>query len=192
MTARTPLESMEAPSDESLEPTSSRQEPRKEGSSTDDRANNGAGIHSSSERGEASLSRTLEAILSKTDDDEAPLTDETGEIAGIQAGARKGLGSHTLLGGSIPQDSQRVLPRVGALVEGPAFHPYLSGRDNLRRLDAVDRTADPGTASHRIAAAIERVGLSAAATKPSEIRSGARICTWAMYGGNPPSVRGGM
>jgi ABC-2 type transport system ATP-binding protein len=32
-------------------------------------------------------------------------------------------------------------------------------------LDAVDRTADPGTASHRIAAAIERVGLSAAATK---------------------------
>ena len=54
-------------------------------------------------------------------------------------------GSHTLLGGSIPQDSQRVLPRVGALVEGPAFHPYLSGRDNLRRLDAADRTADPAT-----------------------------------------------
>ena len=34
-----------------------------------------------------------------------------------------------------------VLPRVGALVEGPAFHPYLSGRDNLLRLDAADRTA---------------------------------------------------
>ena len=54
-------------------------------------------------------------------------------------------GSHTLLGGRIPEDSQRVLPRVGALVEGPAFHPYLSGRDNLRRLDAADRTADPAT-----------------------------------------------
>src|SRR5690349_12432697 len=27
-------------------------------------------------------------------------------------------GSHTLLGGRIPQDSQRVLPLVGALVEG--------------------------------------------------------------------------
>ena len=40
-------------------------------------------------------------------------------------------GSSTLLGGRIPADSQRVLPRVGALVEGPAFHPYLSGRDNL-------------------------------------------------------------
>ena len=34
----------------------------------------------------------------------------------------------------------RALPRVGALVEGPAFHPYLSGRANLRRLDAADRT----------------------------------------------------
>ena len=39
-----------------------------------------------------------------------------------------------------------VLPRVGALVEGPAFHPYLSGRANLARLDAADATADPRTA----------------------------------------------
>jgi ABC-2 type transport system ATP-binding protein len=74
-------------------------------------------------------------------------------------------GSHTLLGGRIPQDSQRVLPRVGALVEGPAFHPYLSGRDNLRRLDAADRTADPATCTQRIAGALDRVGLTAAATK---------------------------
>jgi ABC-2 type transport system ATP-binding protein len=74
-------------------------------------------------------------------------------------------GSHTLLGGRIPQDSQRVLPRVGALVEGPAFHPYLSGRDNLRRLDAADRTADPATCAQRIAGALDRVGLTAAATK---------------------------
>ncbi len=74
-------------------------------------------------------------------------------------------GSHTVLGGRIPQDSQRVLPRVGALVEGPAFHPYLSGRDNLRRLDAADRTADPATCGGRIAEALDRVGLTAAATK---------------------------
>ncbi len=75
-------------------------------------------------------------------------------------------GSHTLLGGRIPQDSQRVLPRVGALVEGPAFHPYLSGRDNLRRLDAADRTADPATctpADRR--ARWTGSGLTAAATK---------------------------
>jgi ABC-type multidrug transport system ATPase subunit len=74
-------------------------------------------------------------------------------------------GTRTLLGGRIPEDSQRVLPRVGALVEGPAFHLYLSGRDNLRRQDAADRTADPATSDARIAAALERVGLSAAAGK---------------------------
>jgi ABC-2 type transport system ATP-binding protein len=58
-----------------------------------------------------------------------------------------------------------VLPRVGALVEGPAFHPYLSGRANLLRLDAADRTADPKTARARIDRAMERVGLLAAAGK---------------------------
>ena len=36
-----------------------------------------------------------------------------------------------------------VLPRVGALIEGPAFHPYLTGAQNLRRLDVSDATADP-------------------------------------------------
>jgi len=100
MTARKPLESMDAPSDESLETTSSRQESRQEtgkgGSSTDDHASNKASIHSELERGEASISRTLEAILSKTDDDELPLSSEvTGRPAG---GTGKGLGSHTLLG----------------------------------------------------------------------------------------------
>src|SRR5690606_27903164 len=44
-------------------------------------------------------------------------------------------GRHTLLGTARLAEA---LPRVGSLVEGPAFHPYLSGRDNLRRLDAAD------------------------------------------------------
>jgi ABC-2 type transport system ATP-binding protein len=74
-------------------------------------------------------------------------------------------GSHTLLGESMPDSAGLVLPRVGALVEGPAFHPYLSGRDNLRRLDAADRTADPKTEKQRIDAALDRVGLLAAARK---------------------------
>ncbi len=74
-------------------------------------------------------------------------------------------GSHRLLGEPMPDRAAQVLPRVGALVEGPAFHPYLSGRDNLRRLDAADRTADPRTADARIGAALDRVGLGAAATK---------------------------
>jgi ABC-2 type transport system ATP-binding protein len=45
------------------------------------------------------------------------------------------------------------------------FTPYLSGGANLHRLDAVDRTADAGTAPARVSAALERVGLLAAAGK---------------------------
>jgi ABC-2 type transport system ATP-binding protein len=74
-------------------------------------------------------------------------------------------GEHRLLGRTMPDGAAAVLPRVGALVEGPAFHPYLSGRDNLRRLDAADRTADARTAAARIGAALDRVGLGAAAGK---------------------------
>ncbi len=58
-----------------------------------------------------------------------------------------------------------MLRRVGALVEGPAFHPYLSGRANLARLDAADRFSDPRTAAARVDQALDRVGLLAAATK---------------------------
>ena len=74
-------------------------------------------------------------------------------------------GRHELLGQSMPNAAGEVLPRVGALVEGPAFHPYLTGRRNLARLDAADRTADPATAGHRVDAALDRVGLLAAAGK---------------------------
>ena len=74
-------------------------------------------------------------------------------------------GSHTLLGAPMPARAGEVLPRVGALVEGPGFHPYLSGRDNLRRLAAADRTADPRRAEAQVASALARVGLSAAASK---------------------------
>jgi ABC-2 type transport system ATP-binding protein len=74
-------------------------------------------------------------------------------------------GTIHMLGGSIPDAAGRVLPRVGTLVEGPGFHPYLSGRDNLRRLDAFDASTDPATSGPRIATALERVGLGASASK---------------------------
>ncbi len=74
-------------------------------------------------------------------------------------------GTIEILGGTIPDDAADVLPRVGTLVEGPAFHPYLSGRDNLRRLDAFDASTDPSTSRARITEALERVGLAGAATK---------------------------
>jgi len=74
-------------------------------------------------------------------------------------------GEIEVLGASIPGGASGILPRVGSLVEGPAFHPYLSGRANLARLDAADRFADPRTSKSRIDAALERVGLLAAARK---------------------------
>jgi ABC-type multidrug transport system ATPase subunit len=74
-------------------------------------------------------------------------------------------GTVSLLGASIPGQAGRVLPQVGALVEGPAFHPYLSGRANLARLDAADLNAERRNAGSRIATALDRVGLSAAAAK---------------------------
>jgi ABC-type multidrug transport system ATPase subunit len=74
-------------------------------------------------------------------------------------------GSQRLLDVSMPAGANTVLPRVGSLVEGPAFYPQLSGWDNLARLDAADRTASPRTAATRIDTALDRVGLSAAAGK---------------------------
>ncbi len=74
-------------------------------------------------------------------------------------------GAIEVLGERVPERSGEVLARVGALVEGPAFHPYLSGRDNLVRLDAADVTTPPRTSRARIEAALERVGLLPAAGK---------------------------
>jgi ABC-2 type transport system ATP-binding protein len=74
-------------------------------------------------------------------------------------------GSHELLGTPMPSGAARVLPRVGSLVEGPAFYPFLNGQQNLARIDAADRTADPRTARQRIDSALNRVGLLAAARK---------------------------
>ncbi len=79
--------------------------------------------------------------------------------------ARPTEGRAWLLDQRMPDNGADVLPHVGALVEGPAFHPYLSGRANLVRLDACDVTADPTTSKVRIDTALDRVGLSAAAGK---------------------------
>jgi ABC-2 type transport system ATP-binding protein len=50
-------------------------------------------------------------------------------------------GTAELLGVPVPDGAVSVLSRVGSLVEGPAFYPYLSGWDNLARYDAADRSA---------------------------------------------------
>ncbi|MEX0781694.1 MAG: ABC transporter ATP-binding protein [Dehalococcoidia bacterium] len=66
-------------------------------------------------------------------------------------------GSVELFGQPLAGNERRLLPRVGAIVEAPAFYPYLSARDNLRvlaRLGGVD--------GRRIHEVIEMVGLGGA------------------------------
>jgi ABC-2 type transport system ATP-binding protein len=74
-------------------------------------------------------------------------------------------GEIKVLDHSIPKDLQQALPKVGALVEGPAFYPYMSGRNNLMRMDSADRFSDAKTRAQRVDAALERVGLTNAAKK---------------------------
>jgi ABC-2 type transport system ATP-binding protein len=51
-----------------------------------------------------------------------------------------------------------ALREVGALIEGPAFYPYLSGRDNLRVL-----ARHAGVAARRVDVVLDLVGLTARA-----------------------------
>lgn len=74
-------------------------------------------------------------------------------------------GEVKVLGQEIPRHLPEVLPRVGALVEGPGFYPYLSGTANLHRLDVADRYASSATRRARVGTALERVGLTHAAGK---------------------------
>jgi ABC-2 type transport system ATP-binding protein len=58
----------------------------------------------------------------------------------------------------VPPGAPEGLARIGALVETPAFYPYLSGRDNLRVLARYARVGE-----HRIDAVLDEVRLSARA-----------------------------
>lgn len=80
-------------------------------------------------------------------------------------------GSATLLGRPMPRAARGVLPQVGALIEGPAPYGFLSGRDNLVRYDSADPTADPRSRRARVDAALDRVGLTAAAAKKAKAYS---------------------
>lgn len=80
-------------------------------------------------------------------------------------------GSAQLLGEPMPGAARRVLPRVGALIEGPALYDFLSGRDNLLRYDAADPTADSRTRRSRVDEALDRVGLASAGGKKAKAYS---------------------
>jgi ABC-type multidrug transport system ATPase subunit len=68
-------------------------------------------------------------------------------------------GSGSILGHDIVGEQAKILPRVGAIVESPAFYPYMSGRDNLR---VLARTAGHEDA-RRIGEVLELVDLASRA-----------------------------
>jgi ABC-type multidrug transport system ATPase subunit len=81
-------------------------------------------------------------------------------------------GEIEVMGVPVPKKLGEVLPRIGALVEGPAAYAHLSGRRNLVILDAAGPRLRGSQARHgrggtraarrsrtdRIEAALERVG----------------------------------
>jgi len=74
-------------------------------------------------------------------------------------------GSASVLGAA--PGSQESLARIGAMIEGPAFYPFLSGRDNLRVLARY-----AGVAESRIGAVLAEVDLTA--------RAGDRVSAYSM------------
>jgi ABC-type multidrug transport system ATPase subunit len=75
-------------------------------------------------------------------------------------------GEIEVLGKPVPKRVAEVLPEVGALVEGPAAYPHLSGRRNLALLDAAGRGGGRRTRRRRIDDALEQVGLGAVDQRP--------------------------
>jgi ABC-2 type transport system ATP-binding protein len=75
-------------------------------------------------------------------------------------------GEIEVLGKPVPKRVAEVLPDVGALVEGPAAYPHLSGRRNLALLDAAGRGGDRRTRRQRIDEALEQVGLGGVDQRP--------------------------
>ena len=62
-------------------------------------------------------------------------------------------GTGEILGHSI-KHPEKYLPRVGAMIEGPAFYPALSGRENLNYLATLG-----GFSTDRVQGLLEQVGL---------------------------------
>jgi ABC-2 type transport system ATP-binding protein len=75
-------------------------------------------------------------------------------------------GEIELLGGRMPRAGRRVLPRVGSLIEGPAHYGHLSGRENLRLLDASGPGGPRRTRRRRIEEVLEQVGLAGVGRRP--------------------------
>jgi len=71
-----------------------------------------------------------------------------------------------LLGRPMPAAARAALASVGALVEGPAFYPHLSGRANLAAMDQAGPGGPRRDRRRRIDEALERVGLADVGRRP--------------------------
>lgn len=81
-------------------------------------------------------------------------------------------GEVELLGEPMPAARRTVLPRVGALVEGPGAYPHLSGRANLQLLDASGSDRLPAAARRvRVGEVLEQVGLDPGDRRPTRAYS---------------------
>ena len=75
-------------------------------------------------------------------------------------------GEISVLGHRIPNQASRALPEIGALIEEPAAYPHLSGRANLRLLDAAGPHGARRTRRRRVDDALEQVGLAGIDRRP--------------------------
>jgi len=75
-------------------------------------------------------------------------------------------GEIEVLGRPVPKRVSEILPDVGALVEGPAAYPHLSGRRNLALLDAAGRGGPRRTRRDRVEEVLEKVGLAGVDQRP--------------------------
>lgn len=75
-------------------------------------------------------------------------------------------GTIEVLGEPMPRRAGAVLPQVGALVEGPAAHGHLSGRTNLRILDASGPGGVRASRRDRVESVLDQVGLGGVDERP--------------------------
>ncbi|HZE49240.1 MAG TPA: ATP-binding cassette domain-containing protein [Jatrophihabitantaceae bacterium] len=75
-------------------------------------------------------------------------------------------GDISVLDEPMPKSARHVLPRVGALVEGPAAYGHLSGRANLMLYDAAGPGRSRRTRGKRVDEALATVGLGGVGRRP--------------------------
>jgi ABC-type multidrug transport system ATPase subunit len=69
-------------------------------------------------------------------------------------------GEIEVMGRPVPSKVAEVLPRIGALIEGPSCYGHLSGRANLGLIDSSGKRRGLRNRKQRIDEALERVGLA--------------------------------